>query len=222
MDKNIRILVIDDEESIREGVCEYLNLEGYKAEGATSAEDAMSKGVGNYDLLLLDVMMRGMNGFEFAGRLKQATETASTPIIFITAKDGDEDMVTGLQLGADDYIAKPFSMKNLIARIEAVMRRVRPDLTHTRSVECDRTTLACHVDGKDVKLTRKEFEILSMLLDNPGRIFTREELMHHVWPENVVVIDRSVDVHITRIRSKIAPYGKNIISRSGYGYGWQE
>lgn len=218
---DIRILVVDDEAGIREGLCEYLSLEGYDAEGAASAEEAVSKGVGNYGLLLLDVMMDGMDGFELARRLKQSPDTASIPIIFLTAKDTDDDMVAGLRLGADDYIPKPFSMKNVIARIEAVMRRVRREAP-ARGVECDRMALSCHVDGKEVKLPRKEFEILALMLDNPGRIFSREELMRQIWPENVVVVDRSVDVHVTRIRSKIAPYGKNLVSRSGYGYGWQD
>ena len=223
MDKtNLKILVVDDEDGIREGLCEYLSLEGYDVEGASSAEDALSKGIDRFGLLLLDVMMDGMDGFELARRLRRSADTASIPIIFLTAKDTDDDMVAGLRLGADDYIPKPFSMKNVIARIEAVMRRVRPESAVSRGVECDRVTLSCRVDGNEVRLPRKEFEILATLLDNPGRIFTREELMGRVWPENVVVVDRSVDVHITRIRSKIAPYGKCIVSRSGYGYGWQD
>lgn len=219
---DIKILVVDDEEGIRMGLCEYLRLEGYEADGASSAEEALAADVAGYDLLLLDVMMEGMDGFQLARKLKESPDTASVPIIFLTAKDTDDDMVSGLRLGADDYIAKPFSMKNVIARIEAVMRRVRPDARRESGVVCDRRTLTCLVDGNTVKLPRKEFEILSLLLDNPGRIFTREELMKRIWPENVVVVDRSVDVHITRIRSKIAPYGKHIVSRSGYGYGWQE
>ena len=223
MDKtNLKILVVDDEDGIREGLCEYLSLEGYDVEGASSAEDALSKGIDRFGLLLLDVMMDGMDGFELARRLRRSADTASIPIIFPTAKDTDDDMVAGLRLGADDYIPKPFSMKNVIARIEAVMRRVRPESAVSRGVECDRVTLSCRVDGNEVRLPRKEFEILATLLDNPGRIFTREELMRRIWPENVVVVDRSVDVHITRIRSKIAPYGKCIVSRSGYGYGWQD
>ena len=223
MDKtNLKILVVDDEDGIREGLCEYLSLEGYDVEGASSAEDALSKGIDRFGLLLLDVMMDGMDGFELARRLRRSADTASIPIIFLTAKDTDDDMVAGLRLGADDYIPKPFSMKNVIARIEAVMRRVRPESAVSRGVECDRVTLSCRVDGNEVRLPRKEFEILATLLDNPGRIFTREELMRRIWPENVVGVDRSVDVHITRIRSKIAPYGKCIVSRSGYGYGWQD
>lgn len=221
--KDIRLLVVDDEESIREGLREYLDFEGYSVDSAVSAEDALSKGITNYDLLLLDVMMDGMSGFELAEKLKKSPDTERIPVIFLTAKDSDDDMVAGLRLGADDYIPKPFSMKNVIARIETVMRRIRRnDAPVARGVICDRETLSCRVDGNNVKLPRKEFEILALLLDNPGRIFTREELMRQIWPENIVVIDRSVDVHVTRIRSKIAPYGKKLVSRSGYGYGWQD
>lgn len=221
--KDIRLLVVDDEESIREGLREYLDFEGYSVDSAVSAEDALSKGITNYDLLLLDVMMDGMSGFELAEKLKKSPGTERIPVIFLTAKDSDDDMVAGLRLGADDYIPKPFSMKNVIARIETVMRRIRRnDAPVARGVICDRETLSCRVDGNNVKLPRKEFEILALLLDNPGRIFTREELMRQIWPENIVVIDRSVDVHVTRIRSKIAPYGKKLVSRSGYGYGWQD
>lgn len=219
---DIKILVVDDEEGIREGLRGYLDLEGYRVDSAENAEEALAKGISGYDLLLLDVMMDGMSGFELAAKLKQSEATSHIPIIFLTAKDNEEDMVAGLRLGADDYIAKPFSMKNVMARIEAVMRRVAHIRPAGSGVTVDRTGLTCKVDGKDVKLPRKEFEILALMLDNPGRIFTREELMQHVWPENVVVVERSVDVHINRIRGKIAPYGKNIVSRSGYGYGWQD
>lgn len=222
MDKRcVRILVVDDEDGIREGLCEYLALEGYEAEGASSAEEAMRKGLKSYGLLLLDVMMDGMDGFELARRIRGDVANASLPIIFLTARDTDDDMVAGLRLGADDYIPKPFSMKNVMARIEAVLRRSGGAGAPESGVVCDRTTLSCRVDGREVKLPRKEFEILALLLDNPGRIFTRQELMDRIWPENVVVTDRSVDVHITRLRSKIAPYGRNIVARSGYGYGWQ-
>lgn len=222
MDKrSVRILVVDDEEAIREGLCEYLRLEGYRADSASGAEEAIRMGPRNYSLLLLDIMMDGMNGFELARRIRNDAATASLPIIFLTAKDADDDMVAGLRLGADDYIAKPFSMKNVMARIEAVLRRSGAAGASESGVVCDRATLSCRVDGREIRLPRKEFEILALLLDNPGRIFTRQELMDRIWPENVVVTDRSVDVHITRLRSKIAPYGRNIVARSGYGYGWQ-
>lgn len=220
--KNIRILVVDDEEGIREGLREYLTLEGFTVTAVASAEEALRTGVNNFDLVLLDVMMAGMSGFDLASLLKRSAETAHIPIIFLTAKDGEEEMVAGLRLGADDYIAKPFSMKNVIARIEAVMRRVHTQKEDRKGVVCDRASLTCRVDGIEKKLPRKEFEILALLLENSGRIFTRQELMTAIWPEDVVVTDRSVDVHVTRLRTKIAPYGKNIVSRSGYGYGWKD
>ena len=218
---NIKILIVDDEETLREGLREYLELDGFIADTADNAENALKKPIDNYDLILLDVMMDGMSGFELATKLKDNPETANIPIIFLTAKDTEEDMVSGLNLGADDYISKPFSIKNVIARIEAVLRRSKKK-EKSADVVCDRQTLTCMVDGKNIKLPRKEFEILALLLEHPGKIFSREELLNIIWPENVVVVDRSVDVHITRIRNKIAPYGKKLISRSGYGYGWKQ
>lgn len=217
----IRLLVVDDEETLREGLCTYLEQEGYMVDSADCAESALEYDIVSYDLILLDIMMGRMSGTELAAKLKENPETADIPIIFLTAKDRDDDMVDGLRLGADDYIVKPFSVKNVIARIEAVLRRTS-GLKRQDGVVCDRQALVCTVDGNIVKLPKKEFEILALLLDNPGRIFTREEVMRKVWPDDVVVFDRTVDVHITKLRSKIAPYGKHIISRSGYGYGWQD
>lgn len=222
MDKSeIKLLVVDDEETLREGLRTYLEQEGYRVDAAVSAEQALKYDIADYDLILLDIMMDGMSGTELAAELKGHPSTEDIPIIFLTAKDRDDDMVAGLRLGADDYIVKPFSIKNVIARIEAVLRR-SSGRHRQRGVMCDRQTLTCTVDGRALKLPKKEFEILALFLENPGRIFSREEMMRRIWPENVVVFDRSVDVHITRLRNKIAPYGKNIISRSGYGYGWQD
>ena len=217
----IKLLVVDDEEALREGMCTYLEQEGYKVDAAASAEDALEYDIAGYDLILLDIMMDKLSGIEFAAKLKENPATATTPIIFLTAKDRDDDMVSGLQLGADDYIVKPFSIKNVMARIEAVLRRTSGKKRQS-GIVCDRQMLVCTIDGNAVKLTRKEFEILALFLENPGRIFTRDDIMRRVWPEDVVVFDRTVDVHITRLRNKIAPYGKHIISRSGYGYGWQD
>lgn len=218
-----RILVVDDEEALREGLQTFLELEGYEAVTAASAEEAMRLDISSFDLLLLDVMMGEMSGMEMASALKAEPSTASVPIIFLTARGSDDDMVAGLRLGADDYIPKPFSLRNVLARVEAVLRRARPQgVADAKGVIVDREALICRVDGVEVKLPRKEFEILALLLENPGRIFTRDELLQRVWPEKVIVVDRSVDVHITRLRGKIAPYGRNIITRSGYGYGWQD
>ncbi len=220
-----KILVVDDEADIREGLRTYLELEGYAVDTAASAEEAVSAGVAGYDLLILDIMMDGMSGTDMASAVKADPRTSSVPIIFLTARDSDDDMVAGLRLGADDYISKPFSLRNVQARVEAVLRRSSAPSAapaRARGIEIDRASLLCKVDGNEVRLPRKEFEILALLMENPERVFTREELLSRIWPDKVVVVDRSVDVHITRLRGKIAPYGKHIITRSGYGYGWQD
>lgn len=214
-----KILVVDDEEALREALGTYLRLEGYEVDVASGAEEAMGMAIGAYNLILLDIMMDGISGTEMASELKRRPETSSIPIIFLTALQDEEDMVAGLNLGADDYIVKPYSVRNVLARVEAVLRRSKP--RKRENVECDRDTLICTVDGVALKLPRKEFEILALLLENPGRIFTREELMRRIWPEGIVVTDRSVDVHVTRIRSKLGNYGSCLVSRSGYGYGWR-
>lgn len=214
-----KILVVDDEEALREALGTYLRLEGYEVDVASGAEEAMGMAIGAYNLILLDIMMDGISGTEMASELKRHPETSSIPIIFLTALQDEEDMVAGLNLGADDYIVKPYSVRNVLARVEAVLRRSKP--RKRENVECDRDTLICTVDGAALKLPRKEFEILALLLENPGRIFTREELMRRIWPEGIVVTDRSVDVHVTRIRSKLGNYGSCLVSRSGYGYGWR-
>lgn len=222
MDKSdIKLLVVDDEETLREGLRTYLEQEGYRVDSAVSAEQASTYDLAAYDLVLLDIMMDGMSGTELAARMKEQPATAEVPIIFLTAKDRDDEMVAGLRLGADDYIVKPFSIRNVMARIEAVLRRTS-GRQKQRGVACDRRMLVCTVDGRSVRLPKKEFEILALFLENPGRIFSREEVMQRIWPDHVIVFDRSVDVHIARLRNKIAPYGKNIVSRSGYGYGWQD
>ncbi len=216
-----RILVVDDEETLREGLKTYLEFEGYSVTAFASGEEVLQSDLSDVDLILLDIMMGGMSGMELARILAQDVKTSDIPIIFLTAKDSEEDMVTGLNLGADDYIVKPYSIRNVIARIEAVLRR-SSKRRHSSGISCDRNSLVCMVDGNALKLPRKEFEILALLLENKGRIFTREELLQRIWPEKTIVTDRSVDVHITRLRGKISPYGKNIVSRSGYGYGWNE
>lgn len=215
-----RILIIDDEETLRTALQTYLELEGYDTDSSSSAEEVMKLDLSKYDLLLLDIMLGDMSGTDLAKKLKTDPSTTSIPIIFLTAKDSDDDMVSGLNLGADDYIAKPYSAKNLLARIGAVLRRSKPKIS--RGIICDRQSLDCMIDGRKIKLPRKEFELLTLLTENPGRIFTREEIMERIWPEQVVIVDRSIDVHITRIRGKIAPYSKHIVTRSGYGYGWQD
>ncbi len=222
--KKARILVVDDEEALREGLGMYLEYEGYEVDTASGSAEALARDLSRYDLILLDIMMDGMDGLELASVLKGNPATAGIPVIFLTARDSDDDVLKGLKLGADDYIAKPYSAKVVVARIEAVLRRAgkHREPISGRGVVCDRRSMTCLVDGQPVRLARKEFEILALMLDHPSRVFSREELLGKIWPEKVVVVDRAVDVHITRLRGKIAPYGSHIVTRSGYGYGWQD
>ena len=220
------ILVVDDEETLCEALRFNLEAEGYEVSVAYSAEEALALDFRTFDLILLDIMM----GTRLARMIKSDPATSNIPIIFCTARDDVEDMVAGLNLGADDYITKPYSLRNVLARVKAVLRRTTGDSTTTSHashiLECcglrvDTDSKQCTVDGKDVAMPRKEFEILATLMTDPGHIFSREELLAKVWPEQVVVVDRVVDVHITRLRAKIAPYGKHIITRAGYGYGFK-
>lgn len=223
-----RILVVDDEETLCEVLKFNLEAEGYEADVAYSAEEALMLNLASYDLLLLDVMMRDISGTQLAAIMKSNPATAHVPVIFCTAKDAEEDMVHGLDLGADDYITKPYSIKNVLARVRSVLRRTAaatpaPDADSLGILTFGGLTVnpankVCTVDGEQVKMPRKEFEILAMLLAHPGRVFTREELLREIWPDEVVVLDRVVDVNITRIRQKIGRYGRNIATRSGYGY----
>lgn len=213
----MKILVVDDELDI----CAILkfNLEkaGFEVFTAQSAEDALEKNINSYDLLLLDVMMEGMSGFDLAKILKQKPQTKDIPIIFITAKDTADDAVNGLDLGADDYISKPFSIKEVISRVKAVLRRTRSDST-SGGIEIDDEKKSVKVDGKPVSLSRTEYDLLKLLVHNPGKVFSRSDLISAIWPANVIVTERTVDVSITRLRKKIGEYGEKIVSRHGFGY----
>lgn len=220
-----RILIVDDEEDLCEILKFNLENEGYEADTANSAEEALRMDIGNYHLILLDVMMGEISGFKMASMLKKDKKTAAIPIIFITAKDTENDTMTGFNLGADDYISKPFSLREVVARVKAVLRRTAADSAGAsartiayESLVIDAGRKKASVDGKETPLTKKEFEILSLLLQNKGRVFSREEILDRVWTDEVYVLDRTVDVNITRLRKKIGKYGKNIVTRLGYGY----
>ena len=227
MEKNKRILVVDDEETLCEALKFNLEEEGFEVDTALSAEEALCLDLASYNLVILDIMMGEISGTRLAGIMKSKPETAAIPIIFCTARDSEDEMIKGLDLGADDYITKPYSIRNIIARVKAVLRRstaIPEKPSHSISFEgltVDPVSKTCSVEGQYVKMPRKEFEILLTLLKNRGRIFSREELLNLIWPDEVVVVDRVVDVNITRLRSKIGTYGKNIVTRSGYGYGFQ-
>lgn len=220
-----RILVVDDEEDLCEILKFNLENEGYEVDTANSAEEALKMEISNYNLLLLDVMMDEISGFKMANILKKDKKTATVPIIFITAKDTENDTVTGFNLGADDYISKPFSLREVIARVKAVLRRTTanesqrpPEQISYQSLMIDITKKKVSIDGTEISLTKKEFEILCLLLQNKGRVFSREDMLSRIWSDEVYVLDRTIDVNITRLRKKIGAYGKRIVTRLGYGY----
>ena len=192
---------------------------------ATSAEDALQLDIASFDLLLLDVMMGGMSGFAMARQLKDNPATALVPIIFLTARDTENDTVTGFNLGADDYISKPFSLREVMVRVRAVLRRTARESGEEEAktlsyqgivMNLDRKTVS--VDGEDIPFTKTEFELLHLLLDERGRVFSRQELIERIWPKDVLVLDRTVDVNITRLRKKIGRFAKCIVTRLGFGY----
>ena len=223
--KTIRILVVDDEEDLCEILRFNLETAGYTVDTAYSAEEALQRDLTLYDLFLLDVMMGEISGFKMAHLLQRDPKTASIPIIFLTAKDTENDLLTGFNLGADDYISKPFSIRQVIARIKAVLRRTQATIKEPsddqltfETLTLDIRRIKATVDGEEIPLTKKEFEILRLLLADRGNVFSREEILSRVWKEEVYVLDRTIDVNITRLRKKIGRYGKNIVTRLGFGY----
>ena len=226
MDAKKKILVVDDEDTLCEALRFNLEIEGFEVAVAHSAEEVLTMNISDVDLILLDVMMGQISGFALAQILKQRPDTASTPIIFCTAKDQEDDMIAGLNIGADDYIYKPYTLRNVIARVRTVLRRARTDtpaepVIRFEGLEVNNLKKTCTVDGAEVTLPRKEFEILWLLISNIGTVFSREQILKRIWPDEVVVLDRVVDVNITRLCQKIGHYGRNIITRSGFGYGFK-
>ena len=242
----MKILVVDDEQDICEILQYNLETEGYEVMTAYSAEEALQLPLHEFSLILLDVMMGEMSGFQMARRLKDSPATAKIPIIFITALDGEDNLVKGLNIGADDYIAKPLSMKEVKARVRAVLRRTLNQGDRSRDslnqgnrsrdsldtsdhgpvplihgyegITLDLNAKTVTLDGEELICTKLEFELLSFFLQHPGRVYSREDLLKYCWPQDVLVLDRTVDVNITRLRKKIGRYGKQIKTRVGYGY----
>ena len=228
-----RILIVDDEETLCEVLKLNLENEGYDVDIALSAEEALTYNLQTYSLILLDIMMGDISGIKMAKMLKADISTADIPIIFCTARDSEDDMVMGLNLGADDYIMKPYTVRNVIARVKSVLRRTashkvgnvsaeKPNRLVVEGLCLDLEFKRCTVDGEEVKLARKEFELLVYLVSHRGKILSREQILSHVWSDEVVVLDRTIDVNITRLRSKIGAYGSYIVTRSGFGYGFRD
>ena len=225
----MKILVVDDEQDICEILQYNLETEGFEVVTANSAEEALQLPMHEFSLILLDVMMGEMSGFQMARRLKNSPTTAQIPIIFITALEGEDSLVKGLNIGADDYIAKPLSMKEVMARVRAVLRRTSHTLSKQEDtpitssdnricyegITLDLNAKTVTLDGEELICTKLEFELLSFFLQHPCRVYSREDLLNYCWPQDVVVLDRTVDVNITRLRKKIGRYGKQIKTRVG-------
>jgi two-component system, OmpR family, alkaline phosphatase synthesis response regulator PhoP len=221
--KGKQVLIVDDEEDLCEILQYNLNNEGFKTTIAHSAEEALKQPLEEYDLLLLDIMMGPMSGFKLADKLRKEMKN-SVPIIFLTAKDTENDLLTGFSLGADDYISKPFSVNELVARVKAVLKRTQkedqqPDpVVKFLDIELDTIRKRLIMNDERVELTKKEYEILKVLLDNHGKVFSREDLLNLVWGKEVIVSERTIDVNITRLRSKLGANGHHLKNKTGYGY----
>lgn len=231
-----RILVIDDEESICDIFQYNLTKEGYEVDTAFSAEEALEMDLSKYQLFIVDIMMGDLSGFDFAKRLRNVSATEYTPIIFCSALNEEDEKVMGLNIGADDYVTKPFSISEVLARVRAVLRRTaaanassqvaedseyETDLTY-KTLRIDRNAKLAYLDNEALALTRTEFEILQFFLTHRNRIYSRQEIISSVWGEDIVVNNRTIDTNITRLRKKIGQYADNIVTRQGFGYGFKE
>ncbi|MDE6271252.1 MAG: response regulator transcription factor [Muribaculaceae bacterium] len=235
----IKILVIDDEEAICEILKFNLEKEGYDVDCAYSAEEALEMDLTGYNLIMVDIMMERISGFDFAKRVRNNPATEFTPIIFCSALGAEDDKVMGLNIGADDYVTKPFVIGEVLARVRAVLRRsaameqkaqasaamdnadAEPDVVF-QNLRIDLNQKICYLAGEEVSLTRTEYDLLLFFLRHPNRIYSREEIITQVWGDDVVVTNRTIDTNITRLRRKLGEYGNNIITRQGFGYGFKE
>ncbi len=232
----VRILVVDDEESICEILKYNLEKAGYDVDTANSAEEALTMDISCYSLLIVDIMMDRLSGFDLVKRLKNSAATENIPVIFCSALSGEDDTVMGLNIGADDYITKPFIISVVLAKVNAVLRRSKvarkieyntqkgnyePDITF-KTLRIDRNEKQCYMGGKPVKLTRNEFDILLFFLEHRNRIHSRQDILRNVWPNETVINKRAVDVNIARLRNKLGEYGQHITTRMGFGYGFKE
>lgn len=220
-----KILVVDDEIDLCEILRFNLENEGYEVDTAHSAEEALQILSDQHDLILLDVMLEGMSGYQMANKLRTELKN-SIPIIFLTAKNTENDLITGFSIGGDDYITKPFSLKEVLVRMKAIARRASKKTTSTHqssvvqigNLVIDDETKTVKIQGETIFLTKKEFLILYMLVQTAGRFHTREQILNNVWNDESFVLERTVDVHIARLRKKLGTVGNQIINRAGFGY----
>ena len=222
----MRMLLVEDDAAIVASLTDLLRSKGYEtrcADGQDAAVELLRSE--RFDLALVDVALAQGNGFAVCAAAKACDPAPA--VIFLTASDDEFSTVAGLDMGADDYIAKPFSIREVLARVRSVLRRTAQPAAEEKAVafeglRMDLTRKVCTIDGEPLALTKKEFEILALLLSSRGKIFSREEILRQVWSDEVIVLDRTIDVNITRLRRKIGPYGEHIVTRLGYGYGFEE
>jgi DNA-binding response OmpR family regulator len=222
MAKEKKILIVDDEEDLCEILQYNLSNEGYITDIVFSAEEVLKKNINDFDLILLDVMMGEMSGFKLADKLRKEKQS-DIPVIFLTARDTENDLLTGFSLGADDYITKPFSINELKARVKAVLYRTDTGVRKIKdktseAIEFDNIRKKVVIEGKSIELTKKEYEMLFLLVKGKGKVFSREDILERIWGDEVVVTDRTVDVNITRLRNKMGKYSSYLKNKTGYGY----
>ena len=226
MDIRQKILVVDDEQSICELMKINLEIAGYDVDIAYSAEDALRLNLEEYALMVFDIMMGNISGLQLVSMVRQMPKIANVPIIVCTALSEERPLVEGFSRGADDNIKKPFFMKEFVLRVISLLRRTSKTINNSnvsyKSLTLDNSSKLCYIDGKEVALTKKEFDILYLLISNPGKVFSREEILQTIWEKNVYVVDRTIDVNINRLRKKLGEYESNIVTRQGYGYGFKE
>jgi two-component system, OmpR family, alkaline phosphatase synthesis response regulator PhoP len=222
MEENQKILIVDDEKDLCEILQFNLESEGFSIDVAYSGEEALKKPMEEFNLILLDVMMGGISGFKTANVIRKE-RNLHVPIIFLTAKGEENDLLTGFNVGADDYISKPFSIKEVVARIKAILKRGAKHTGENTDIIYNNLTInqkqkEISLEGQNIDLTRKEFEILLLLIKNMDQYISRDEILKRIWDDDVIVTERNVDVNIARLRKKIGKYGANIKGKSGYGY----
>ena len=224
------VLVVDDEKDIRDLIAYNLTKEGFTVVSAADGNEALEKVKQNpISVIVLDIMMPGMDGYEVCRAIRANEKTARIPVLFLTARAAEVDQIIGLEIGGDDYIQKPVSPRVLVARVKAMLRRSEvsaatadgsreKEQIKIEGIEIDRGSYRVKIDGNEVFFPRKEFELLFYLASHPGRVYSRDNLLNQVWGDGAFVVERTVDVHVFKVREKLGPYGEKIETVKGVGY----
>ncbi len=221
----IDVLVVDDEEDVVEVISHFLEQEGYNVRRAYDGEEALEEASPDIDIIVLDIMLPGLDGYEVCKRLRARVETETIPIIFLSAKSEEEDQVQGLMMGADDYLTKPVSPQIVVAHVKAVLRR--SGIEESSTLEVNDLTIfedeyRATLDGEDLGLTLTEFELLRYLVRHPRKAFTRQQLLETIWKDAMMVTERTVDAHIKNLREKLGGFARHIQTVRGVGYRFVE